>query len=213
MHISAVHYAPDYPYGQTPGTGSGYLVNNGAGYAIGATTIAADVGSGTILVGDRVRFAGHTTVYKVSAALSAGSFTIEAGLTAAIVDNAAITVGPTWTKFTDFLEEDLEPGMESIISVRMGEGGNEHDAVEFAGSILATGSNLPSAELRNWFRFTGEDAAGTTFKIVGGGDKGCRTSVGKASMRPAGGGPLYNRIEYTGTGGAGGSTVETDRTA
>jgi len=36
----------------TKGTGSGYLVNNASGIAYGATTVAVDTGSGTILAGD-----------------------------------------------------------------------------------------------------------------------------------------------------------------
>lgn len=118
---------------------------------------------------------------------------------------------PSWTAVTDFLEEDLDPGLEAIISTRMGEGGNEQDGVELAGSFLATGSNLPSPGTRTWLRFTGEDNTGATVKITVGGTNGCRIGKGKASMRPSGGGPMYNRIEFTATGGAGGSTVETDQ--
>lgn len=77
----------------TKGTGSGYLVND-ASLAIGDTVIAADTGSGTILAGDIVTFAGDTdNQYVVTSALSGGSFTIGApGLKVAIADNAAITV-------------------------------------------------------------------------------------------------------------------------
>jgi hypothetical protein len=78
----------------TKGTGASYLVNNASGYAIGATTIAADTGSGTILAGDTVTFAGDTNKYVVTSALSGGSFSIAApGLRKALADNAAITVG------------------------------------------------------------------------------------------------------------------------
>lgn len=77
----------------TKGTGSGYLVNNASNYAVGATTIAADTGSGTILAGDIVTFAGDTNQYVVTSALAAGSFTIAApGLRKALADNTAITV-------------------------------------------------------------------------------------------------------------------------
>jgi len=81
----------------TKGTGASYLVND-AGLAVGDTVIAADGGSGTILAGDVVTFAGDTNKYVVTEALAAGSFTIAApGLLTAVADNAAITVGNGYT--------------------------------------------------------------------------------------------------------------------
>lgn len=78
----------------TKGTGSSYLVNNASNYAAGATAIAADTGSGTILAGDIVTFAGDSNKYVVGTALSAGSLALNApGLQAALADNTAITVG------------------------------------------------------------------------------------------------------------------------
>jgi len=77
----------------TAGTGASYLVNNASGYAVGATTIAADTGSGTILAGDIVTFAGDSNKYVVATALSGGSFVLAApGLQKALADNVAITV-------------------------------------------------------------------------------------------------------------------------
>lgn len=76
------------------GSGSRYLVNNPSNYPIGATTIAADTGTGTILVGNSVTFGSATNVYVVASALSAGTFTIQSpGLTATVLDNATITLG------------------------------------------------------------------------------------------------------------------------
>jgi hypothetical protein len=80
------------------GTGTGYLVNNGAGYSAGATTIAADTGTGTILVDDVVTFSGSPVRYLVTAALSGGTFEIgnnsygHVGLETSVSDNATITV-------------------------------------------------------------------------------------------------------------------------
>lgn len=75
------------------GTGATYQVNNGAGYAIGATTIAVDTGSGTVIAGDVVTFAGDTNQYVVATALSAGSLVLAApGLQKALADNTAMTV-------------------------------------------------------------------------------------------------------------------------
>lgn len=76
------------------GTGSGYLVNNGAGYAVGATTIAVDTGTGTIVAGDVITFAGDPNKYVVATTLAAGSLVIAApGLRQAVADNVAVTVG------------------------------------------------------------------------------------------------------------------------
>lgn len=74
------------------GTGASYLLND-ASSAVGDTVIAADTGSGTIIIGDIVSFAGDANKYVVTAALAAGSFTIAApGLRVALADDAAITV-------------------------------------------------------------------------------------------------------------------------
>lgn len=81
----------------TKGTGTSYLLND-ASSAVGDTTIAADGGSGTILAGDIVTFAGTSDKYVVNTALSGGSFTIGTpGLRAAESDNDAITVGNNYT--------------------------------------------------------------------------------------------------------------------
>lgn len=78
----------------TKGTGASYLVNNGSGYAIGDTAITLDTGSGTILAGDVITFAGDTNKYVVTTALTANVVTIAApGLRKALADNAAVTVG------------------------------------------------------------------------------------------------------------------------
>lgn len=80
------------------GAGSGYLVNNAGGYAIGATTIAADTGTGPIKAGDVLTFAGDANKYVNNVALAAGALAIgKPGLLAAAADNAAITVGDSYT--------------------------------------------------------------------------------------------------------------------
>ncbi len=82
----------------TKGTGSGYLVNNGGGYAIGATAITVDTGTGTILAGDVITFNGDTNKYVVASALASNVVTLAApGLRQAAADNAAITVGNNYT--------------------------------------------------------------------------------------------------------------------
>lgn len=78
----------------TKGTGAGFLVNNGAGYPIGATSITVDTGTGTILAGDVITFTGDTNKYVVKTALTANVIVLaDTGLRKAVADNAPITVG------------------------------------------------------------------------------------------------------------------------
>ena len=80
----------------TKGTGSGFLVNGSL--SVGDTTITCDTGTGTILAGDVVTFAGDSNKYVVTEALSGGSFKIaKPGLLAAPADDAEITVGGSYT--------------------------------------------------------------------------------------------------------------------
>ena len=81
----------------TAGTGSGYLINNGSGLAVGATTIDVDTGSGTVIVGDVVSTAGISHKYVVDSALSGGSFGIQdPGLRAAVANNDAVSVSAAY---------------------------------------------------------------------------------------------------------------------
>jgi len=81
----------------TKGTGTGYLVNGTP--AVGDTVIPVDTGSGTILAGDIITFAGDTkNKYVVTGALSGGNVTIGGtGLRLAPADDAEITVGDGYT--------------------------------------------------------------------------------------------------------------------
>jgi hypothetical protein len=80
----------------TPGTGASYLINGAE--AVGQTTITVDTGSGTIVAGDVVTFAGTAHKYIVKTALAAGDFVINnPGLLVAEADNDAVTVGAAYT--------------------------------------------------------------------------------------------------------------------
>lgn len=80
----------------TKGTGASYLLS--AAGAVGDTAISVDTGSGTILAGDVVTFAGTSDKYVVNTALSGGSFSIgRPGLLAAEADNDAVSVGNNYT--------------------------------------------------------------------------------------------------------------------
>ncbi len=91
------------------GGGSGYLVNKAGGYAIGDTAITVDTGSGTIVAGDIITFAGDTNKYVVASALAGGVVTLAApGLRKAAADNAAITVVAASTRNVVFHKNALE---------------------------------------------------------------------------------------------------------
>lgn len=75
------------------GTGTGYLINNGAGYPVGGATLVVDGGSGTIPVGSFVSIGGN--LYRVNTQVGGATVTsisIDGGLIAAVLDNAAVTV-------------------------------------------------------------------------------------------------------------------------
>jgi hypothetical protein len=92
----------------TKGTGASYLLND-ASAAIGDTSIAVDTGSGTVLAGDIITFNGDTNKYVVNTALGGGSLIIGAtGLRTAVADNAAITVGDSYTANVAFHRRALE---------------------------------------------------------------------------------------------------------
>lgn len=78
------------------GTGASYVFNGS--HAVGATTIAADTGTGTLLHGDVLAFEDDTAnKYVANSTLAAGSFTIGGpGLRAAQVDAKTITIGANY---------------------------------------------------------------------------------------------------------------------
>lgn len=81
----------------TKGTGASYTTST-AGFAVGATSIAIITGTGTVLAGDRVTFAGDTNVYVVKTGVSApGTIVLnDPGLKVAIPAAAtAMTIGAT----------------------------------------------------------------------------------------------------------------------
>lgn len=85
------------------GTGASYQSNNASGYAIGDNTLALDTGTGTVLAGDVVTFAGNTNKYVVGTALSGGSLSLnKPGLTATLADNIVMTVGNSYTPNVGF---------------------------------------------------------------------------------------------------------------
>ena len=92
----------------TKGTGTSYQSNNASGYAVGDTTIAVDTGSGTVLGGDVLTFAGDANKYVVGTALTGGSLVLNApGLKATLADNVAATVGNSYTANLAFTRDAM----------------------------------------------------------------------------------------------------------
>lgn len=93
----------------TKGTGAAYTTNT-AGYAVGSTSITLITGTGTILAGDRVTFAGDTNIYIVKTGIAApGTIVLnDPGLRVAIPASAtAITVGNNATPNLAFNRSSL----------------------------------------------------------------------------------------------------------
>lgn len=94
----------------TKGTGASYTTNT-AGYAVGATAITLITGTGTVLAGDVVTFAGDTNKYVVAAGVAApGVITLAApGLLQAIPASAtAMTIGGNYTPNLAFSKSALQ---------------------------------------------------------------------------------------------------------
>lgn len=74
------------------GTGTAYQTNLVGGYPVGTTNIALDTGSGTILAGDLVTFAGDTHIYGVRS-YAAGVLQLNSpGLRKTLADNVVMTI-------------------------------------------------------------------------------------------------------------------------
>lgn len=94
----------------TNGTGSAYTTDT-AGYAVGATVITLITGTGTVLAGDVVTFAGDTNKYVVDTGVAApGAITLAApGLQVAIAASAtALTIGGDYAANVGFNRDAIQ---------------------------------------------------------------------------------------------------------
>ena len=110
----------------TPGAAAGRLVNNGAGYAPGATSIAFDTGSGAFVAGDLVSFDTGTEKYVARATGSTPLVINAPGLKDAVADNAPINVSPAYTANMFFHRSAL---LLAARAPAMPEGGDAADDV------------------------------------------------------------------------------------
>lgn len=100
-----IHNSAAIPIGVAKGTGAGYVVNFAAGYPVGATAITVGTGSGTILAGDTVTFAGDTNRY-VTTGLSGTTLTLALpGLKKPVANTIAVTVGANYTPNMFFVRD------------------------------------------------------------------------------------------------------------
>lgn len=116
----------------TKGAGTGFLVNNGSGEAVGDYSLTVDTGTVNttgIKAGDVVTLAGDTNKYIVNTTLAAASGQLvlnKPGLRVAAADDTAITVGNSYTANMAFTEDAM------LLVARqpaMPDGGDEADDV------------------------------------------------------------------------------------
>lgn len=92
----------------TKGTGAGFVTNLGGPLAVGSTDIIVDTGTGTVLAGDVVTFAGDTNKYVVVSDLAAGTFKIAApGLRQTLADGVNVTLGNNFTPSVMFAKSAI----------------------------------------------------------------------------------------------------------
>ena len=99
----------------TKGTGTLYDVNNGAGEAVGQTTITLDggtTGANGVLAGDVVTFAGDSInnyVVKTGLLTATGDIVLnDPGLRAAVADTVEMTIGNSYTYNVGFHQSAVE---------------------------------------------------------------------------------------------------------
>lgn len=107
-------------------TGSGYVVNGN--FAKGATKITIDTGTGAILKGSIVTFAGNTTQYVVTEDFvgTAGTLNIAPGLNGPVATGVAITISDSFLPNVAFTSDAV---LLATRTPAMPDGGDEADDV------------------------------------------------------------------------------------
>lgn len=89
----------------TKGTGASYVVDHSAGpYAIGTTSILLKTGTGTVVAGDFVTFAGDLNKYGIATGVAApGTIVLQKpGLRQTLADGVAMTIGGNFSAMASF---------------------------------------------------------------------------------------------------------------
>lgn len=124
----------------TKGTGASYQTT--AAFAIGVTTITLDVGTGTVLAGDVVTFAGDTNKYIVGTALSGGTIILSApGLRETLADNVVMTVGANYAANVAFQRSAVELVVRAPSTPMMG--GVARDSAIARQMVVDPASGIP----------------------------------------------------------------------
>lgn len=91
IHGFSIRESAQVKQAVTVGTGANYLINEAGNYAVGATSLTLDTGTGTILAGDVITIGSYN--YVVDTALAANVVVINApGLRAVVLNNDTVTV-------------------------------------------------------------------------------------------------------------------------
>ena len=128
----------------TKGTGTLYDVNNGAGEAVGQTTITLDggtTGANGILAGDIVTFAGDSInnyVVKSGLLTATGDIIInDPGLRVAVADTVEMTIGNSYTYNLGFHQSAIELATRPVAVPNGGDAATERMIVQDTFSGLA----------------------------------------------------------------------------
>jgi hypothetical protein len=118
----------------TKGTGAGYLVDLGGGYAAGTTTIHVDTGTGTILAGDVITFNGHSDQYVVKTGFAGdgdGDIVLqEPGLRVAVANDVAITITNSYAANMAFTPDAIELALRAPAAPKEGDSAKDVTMVQ-----------------------------------------------------------------------------------
>lgn len=154
----------------TKGTGTGYLVDLAAGYVAGDTTIHVDTGTGTILAGDVVTFAGDDNKYVVKTGFAGdgdGDIVLNGpGLRQTLANNVAMTIGNGYTANIALTRDAIEFASRAPALPPAGDGsqgphrqiqdpitGLTYDMAIYAGNLTSTLAIRSYAGVKVWNPF------------------------------------------------------------